>query len=79
MSPAGDLHGLSRRDRQLLGWLVTGATNEQIAQALGITRTVELHVDHVPATLAVPTRTAVAAWALRLGLFVPASLAAAHG
>ncbi|HEY4605986.1 MAG TPA: LuxR C-terminal-related transcriptional regulator, partial [Blastococcus sp.] len=74
------LHVLSRRDLQVLGWLVTGATNEQIAQALGITtRTVELHVDHVPAKLAVPTRAAVTALALRLGLFVPASLAGAHG
>jgi DNA-binding CsgD family transcriptional regulator len=75
VSPAGDLHGLSRRELQVLGWLVTGAPDERIAQALGITaRTVELHVDHVRAKLAAPTRTAAAARALRLGLFVPSSL-----
>lgn len=72
ISPAGELHGLSRRELQVLGWLVTGAPNEAIAQALGISpRTVEVHVDQVRAKLAAPTRTAAAAQALRRGLFVP--------
>jgi DNA-binding CsgD family transcriptional regulator len=75
VSPAGDLHGLSRRELQVLGLLVTGASNEQIAAALGITtRTVAAHVEHVRAKLAAPSRTAAAARALRLGLFVPSSL-----
>jgi DNA-binding CsgD family transcriptional regulator len=75
VSPAGDLHGLSHRELQVLGLLVTGASNERIAVALGITgRTVELHVDHVRAKLAAPSRTVAAARALRLGLFVPFSL-----
>jgi DNA-binding CsgD family transcriptional regulator len=75
VSPAGDLHGLSRRELQVLGLLVTGASNERIAAALGITaRTVEVHVDHVRAKLAAPSRTAAAARALRLGLLVPAPL-----
>jgi DNA-binding NarL/FixJ family response regulator len=77
VSPAGDLHGLSHRELQVLGLLVTGASNERIAVALGITaRTVELHVDQVRAKLAAPSRTAAAARALRLGLFVPFSLVA---
>jgi DNA-binding CsgD family transcriptional regulator len=72
VSPAGDLHGLSHRELQVLGLLVTGASNQRIAGALGITtRTVELHVDHVRAKLAAPSRTAAAARALRLGLHVP--------
>jgi DNA-binding CsgD family transcriptional regulator len=72
VSPAGELHGLSRRELQVLGWLVTGAPNEAIAQALGIsTGTVEVHVDQVRAKLGAPTRTAAAAQALRRGLFVP--------
>jgi DNA-binding NarL/FixJ family response regulator len=90
VSPAGDLHGLSHRELQVLGLLVTGASDERIAAALGITaRTVELHVDHVRAKLAAPSRTAAAARALRLGLFVasplivrpgvPSSHAAPHG
>src|SRR3954452_7880142 len=76
VSPTGDLHGLSRRELQVLGLLVTGASNEQIAAGLGITvRTVELHVDHVRAKLAASSRTAAAAArALRLGLFIPPSL-----
>ena len=90
VSPAGDLHGLSRRELQVLGLLVTGASNERIAAALDITaRTVAVHVDHVRAKLAAPSRTAAAARALRLGLFVasplivrpevPRSHAAPHG
>jgi DNA-binding CsgD family transcriptional regulator len=90
VSPAGDLHGLSRRELQVLGLLVTGASNERIAAALDITaRTVAVHVDHVRAKLAAPSRTAAAARALRLGLFVasplivrpgvPSSHAAPHG
>jgi DNA-binding CsgD family transcriptional regulator len=77
VSPAGDLHGLSHRELQVLGLLVTGASDERIAVALGITaRTVELHVDQVRAKLAAPSRTAAAARTLRLGLFVPFSLVA---
>jgi DNA-binding CsgD family transcriptional regulator len=75
VSPAGDLHGLSGRELQVLGLLVTGASNRRIAAALGITAgTVALHVDHVRTKLAASSRTAAAARALRLGLFVPSSL-----
>jgi DNA-binding CsgD family transcriptional regulator len=73
--PAGELHGLSAQELQVLGLLVTGASNERIAAALGITRrTVDGHVDHVRAKLAGRSRTAAAARALRLGLFVPPAL-----
>jgi DNA-binding CsgD family transcriptional regulator len=79
VSPAGDLHGLSHRELQVLGLLVTGASNEGIARALGITaRTVAVHVEHVRAKLASPSRTAAAARALRLGLFVPSPLIVGH-
>ncbi len=72
LCPAGDLQGLSNRELQVLGLLVTGASNEQIARTLGITtRTVEVHVEHVRAKLAAASRTTAAARALRLGLFVP--------
>jgi DNA-binding CsgD family transcriptional regulator len=75
VSPAGDLHGLSRRELDVLGLLVTGASNERIAVALGITaRTVAVHVDHVRAKLAASSRTSAAARALRLGLYVPFAL-----
>jgi DNA-binding NarL/FixJ family response regulator len=59
----------------VLGLLVTGASNDGSLGALRITtRTVELHVQHVRSKLAAPSRTAAAARALRLGLFVPFSL-----
>jgi DNA-binding CsgD family transcriptional regulator len=80
VSPAEDLHGLSPRELEVLGLLVTGASNERIAATLGITgRTVEAHVDHVRAKLDAPSRTAAAARALRLGLFVPFPLNARPG
>jgi DNA-binding NarL/FixJ family response regulator len=56
---------------------VTGASNQQIAEDLGITaRTVEVHVDHLRAKLAAPSRTTAVARALRLGLFVPPAVTA---
>lgn len=73
--PAGEQHGLSAQELQVLGLLVTGASNERIAVGLGITkRTVDGHVDHIRAKLAGRSRTAAAARALRLGLFVPPAL-----
>jgi DNA-binding CsgD family transcriptional regulator len=80
LSPAGELHGLSRRELQVLGLLVTGASNAQIARVLAISaRTVAVHVDHVRAKLGATSRTAAAARALRLGLFVPSPLRARPG
>jgi DNA-binding CsgD family transcriptional regulator len=80
LSPAGNLHGLSQRELQVLGLLVTGASNERIAAALGITaRTVEVHIDHVRTKLAASSRTAAAARALRRGLFVPSPSLVDHG
>jgi DNA-binding CsgD family transcriptional regulator len=75
VGPPGEVHGLSAQELQVLGLLVTGASNERIAVALGISRrTVEGHVDHVRAKLAGRSRTAAVARALRLGLFVPPAL-----
>jgi DNA-binding CsgD family transcriptional regulator len=80
VSPVGDLRGLTHRELQVLGLLVTGASNDQIAAALGITvRTVEVHVDHVRAKLDARSRTTAAARALRLGLFVPPPPAVGRG
>jgi DNA-binding CsgD family transcriptional regulator len=72
VSPAGDLHGLTHRELQVLGLLLTGASNRGIAAALHIAaRTVAVHVEHARAKLAAPSRTSAAARAVRLGLFVP--------
>jgi DNA-binding CsgD family transcriptional regulator len=79
ISPPGELYGLSPRELQVLGVLVTGASNQQMAAALGITgRTIAVHVEHARTKLAASSRTAAASRALRLGLFVPHGLLAAQ-
>jgi DNA-binding CsgD family transcriptional regulator len=75
LSPAGDLYGLTARELQVLGQLLTGEPTELISAALGISaHTLEAHIDTVRAKLATPSRTTAAARALRLGLFVPPSV-----
>ena len=76
LSPPGDLHGLTDRELAILGLLVEGWPNRRIAAALFITqRTVAAHVEHILPKLGAPTRTLAAVRALRLGLYVPFSLA----
>jgi len=75
MSPAPHLHGLTRRELEILGLLVEGWSNAQIAAALFITtRTVAAHVEHVMVKLTADSRTMAATRALRHGLYVPAEL-----
>jgi DNA-binding CsgD family transcriptional regulator len=76
VSPPRELHGLTPRELQVLGLLVEGWSNRRIAAALVVTHhTVIAHVEHILAKLAVRTRAAAAALALRLGLYVPPPLA----
>jgi DNA-binding NarL/FixJ family response regulator len=57
----------------VLGLLVEGCSNQQIARALTVApRTVAAHLEHVLAKLATPTRTLAAVHAARDGLYVPA-------
>ena len=61
--------GLTRRERDVLGLLVEGRTDREIAAALGITRrTASKHVAAILAKLKVPSRAAAAAMAARDGL-----------
>jgi DNA-binding CsgD family transcriptional regulator len=72
VSPPGDLHGLTRRELEVLGMLVEGWSNQRIATALFVTRrTVNAHVEHIMAKLGTATRTLAAVQALRVGLYVP--------
>jgi DNA-binding NarL/FixJ family response regulator len=60
---------LSPRERDVLVLLASGRTNQQIADALFVSRrTVSNHVSSILAKLGVPTRTAAAAYAVRHGL-----------
>jgi DNA-binding NarL/FixJ family response regulator len=60
---------LTRRERQVVAHLVDGATNDEIAQRLGVrTATVRNLVSNVMRKLGVRSRTEAAVVALRLGL-----------
>jgi DNA-binding CsgD family transcriptional regulator len=74
LSPAPDLHGLTPREVEVLGLLVEGCSNQEIARALVVApRTVAAHLEHVLDKLGAPTRTLAAVRAERDGLYVPAA------
>ena len=76
VSPAGDLHGLTHRELEVLGFIIDGQANQFIAHSLFITeRTVAAHMEHIRAKLNAPTRTVAAVRALHLALYVPHRLA----
>jgi DNA-binding CsgD family transcriptional regulator len=73
LSPATDLHGLTPRELEVLGLLVEGCSNHEIARTLVVApRTVAAHLEHVLVKLGAPTRTLAAVRAERDGLYVPA-------
>ncbi|GAA1151784.1 helix-turn-helix transcriptional regulator [Nocardioides aquiterrae] len=77
LSPSGDVHGLTARELEILGFLIDGRANKEIARALAVTlRTVAAHVEHVLVKLDAPSRTLAAVRAARLGCYVPAAAAA---
>lgn len=66
--PAG--HGLTPREREVVGLIAAGRSNQEIAEALFIShRTVTTHITHIFAKLDVDNRASVAAYAVhhRLG------------
>jgi DNA-binding CsgD family transcriptional regulator len=72
ITPQADCRGLTRRELQVLGLVVDGRSNQQIASRLSITpRTVATHVEHILHKLEVPTRTLAAVRAEREGCHVP--------
>jgi DNA-binding CsgD family transcriptional regulator len=76
ISPPGDLYGLTRRELEVLGLLIDGRANQDIAGKLFITqRTVAAHLEHIRAKLDVPTRTVAAVRSLHQALYLPAQLA----
>jgi two-component system, NarL family, nitrate/nitrite response regulator NarL len=61
-------NGLSDREVEILGWLVNGAQNKRIAQALDISdSTVKVHIKAILRKIGVQNRTQAAIWALDHG------------
>lgn len=78
LSAVGDLRGLTPRELEVLGLLIDGRSNQQIAAALVVSpRTVAAHLEHILVKLDAPTRTLAAVRAEREGLYVP--LLPSHG
>lgn len=72
VTPSADCQGLSPRELEVLGLLVDGRSNQEIARWLSIAlRTVAAHVEHILHKLEVPTRTLAAVRAEREGCHVP--------
>jgi DNA-binding NarL/FixJ family response regulator len=64
--------GLTAREREVLGALVRGLTNDEIAGELGISvNTVERHASSIYRKLDVPGRAGAVAWAFRNGVAPP--------
>jgi DNA-binding CsgD family transcriptional regulator len=72
VSPPGDLHGLTPRELEVLGLLVDGYSNCEVARALFVAqRTVAAHLEHILVKLSASTRTVAAVRAVREGLYIP--------
>ncbi len=75
VTPEVHCDGLTPRELEVLGMLVEGYSNQQIARRLTIAvRTVAAHVEHILHKLEVPTRTLAAVRAEREGCHVPPPL-----
>jgi DNA-binding CsgD family transcriptional regulator len=72
VSPPGDVRGLTPRELEVLGLVIDGCSNAEIAHALFVApRTTAAHIEHILAKLGAPTRTLAAVRAEREGLYVP--------
>ncbi len=66
---AGNAHGLTPRESEVLRLICSGKTNKELAVELVLSeRTVERHVSNIFAKLGVPTRSAATAFAYEHGL-----------
>lgn len=78
LSPPGDLHGLTGQELAILGQLIDGRSDPQIAAALHLTpRAVTEDIEHILDKLGAPTRLLGVVRASQQGLYVPPSLVVA--
>ena len=72
LSAVPDRRGLTPRELEVLGLMVEGCSNQEIARTLVVApRTVAAHVEHLLVKLGASTRTLAAVRAEREGLYVP--------
>jgi DNA-binding CsgD family transcriptional regulator len=72
VTPDVNCRALTPRELQVLGLMVDGRSNQQIARKLAVTpRTIAAHVEHVLTKLDAPTRTLAAIRAEREGCYIP--------
>lgn len=72
LSPARHLRGLTPRELEVLGHVVEGCSNAEIARALVVSpRTIAAHLEHILAKLDATSRALAAVRAEREGLYVP--------
>jgi DNA-binding CsgD family transcriptional regulator len=72
VTPDADCRDLTPRELQVLGLLVDGHSNQQIARRLAVApRTIAAHVEHLLDKLEAPNRTFAAVRAEREGCYVP--------
>ena len=72
VTPHVACRGLTPRELQVLGLLVDGRSNQQIAKRLDVApRTVAAHMEHLLNKMESPTRTLAAVRAEREGCYVP--------
>ncbi|MGC3970835.1 MAG: LuxR C-terminal-related transcriptional regulator [Pirellulales bacterium] len=65
----GEHAPLTKREKEILIILATGATNREISEQLGISaETVKEHIQHMLRKIGVTDRTQAAVWAARNGL-----------
>ena len=68
VSASANGHGLTEREREILGHLVAGRTYAEIAKALVISeKTVSVHVSNLLRKTGTSSRVEAAAWARRSG------------
>jgi DNA-binding CsgD family transcriptional regulator len=74
VTPDAECRGLTPRELQVLGLLVDGRSNQEMARTLAVAqRTIATHVEHVMRKLEAPSRTLAAVLAEREGCYVPPS------
>ncbi|MDQ1085280.1 MULTISPECIES: helix-turn-helix transcriptional regulator [Microbacterium] len=72
LSPAPRLRGLTPRELEVLGHVVEGCSNAEIARALVVSpRTVAAHIEHILFKLDATSRALAAVRAERAGLYLP--------